>query len=75
MKLKATQLRKGMIIEFNNDLYQLTDVMHITPGKGQAVADRQRLVGRRPWQSHQGCGPIDPLPAAAVCVSRRVRGA
>ena len=37
MKLKATQLRKGMIIEFNNELYQLTDVMHITPGKGQAV--------------------------------------
>jgi elongation factor P len=36
MKLKATQLRKGMIIEFNNDLYQLTDVMHVTPGKGQA---------------------------------------
>ena len=37
MKLKATQLRKGMIIEFNNDLYQLTNVMHITPGKGQAA--------------------------------------
>lgn len=36
MKLKATQLRKGMIIEFNNGLYKLTDVMHITPGKGQA---------------------------------------
>jgi elongation factor P len=36
MKLKATQLRKGMIIEFNNDLYQLTEVFHNTPGKGQA---------------------------------------
>jgi elongation factor P len=36
MKLKATQLRKGMIIEWNNDLYQLTDVHHNTPGKGQA---------------------------------------
>ena len=36
MKLKATQLRKGMIIEFNNDLYHLTDVFHNTPGKGQA---------------------------------------
>lgn len=37
MKLKATQLRKGMIIIFNDDLYTLTDVMHITPGKGQAA--------------------------------------
>jgi elongation factor P len=36
MKLKATQLRKGMIIEFNNNLYQLTEVFHNTPGKGQA---------------------------------------
>jgi elongation factor P len=36
MKLKAIQLRKGMIIEFNNDLYQLTEVFHNTPGKGQA---------------------------------------
>lgn len=36
MKLKATQLRKGMIIEFNNDLYRLIEVMHVTPGKGQA---------------------------------------
>ncbi|HID39608.1 MAG TPA: elongation factor P [Calditrichaeota bacterium] len=37
MKIKAIQLRKGNIILFNNDLYVLTDVMHITPGKGQAV--------------------------------------
>ena len=36
MKLKAIQLRKGMIIEFNDDLYQLTEVFHNTPGKGQA---------------------------------------
>ncbi len=36
MKLKATQLRKGMIIIFNDELYTLTDVMHVTPGKGQA---------------------------------------
>jgi elongation factor P len=36
MKIKATQLRKGMIIEYNDDLYQLTEVFHNTPGKGQA---------------------------------------
>lgn len=36
MKLKATQLRKGMIIIYNNELYILTDVSHFTPGKGQA---------------------------------------
>jgi len=36
MKLKATQLRKGMIIIYNNELHILSDVSHFTPGKGQA---------------------------------------
>ena len=36
MKLKATQLRKGNIIEHNGELYRLTEVFHNTPGKGQA---------------------------------------
>jgi elongation factor P len=36
MKLKATQLRKGMIIENNNELFQLTEVFHNTTGKGPA---------------------------------------
>jgi len=36
MKLKAIQLRKGMIIEHNNELFQLTEVFHNTPGKGPA---------------------------------------
>lgn len=37
MKLKAIQLRKGNIIIYNDDLYVLTEVNHVTPGKGQAV--------------------------------------
>ena len=37
MRIKATQLRKGMIVEYNNDLYQLTEVMHITPGNWRAM--------------------------------------
>jgi elongation factor P len=37
MRIKATQLRKGMIIEYNDDLYQLTEVLHITPGNWRAM--------------------------------------
>ena len=36
MKIKATQIRKGMILLFNNDLNVVTDMQHFTPGKGQA---------------------------------------
>ena len=36
MQIKATQLRKGMIILFNNELHIVRDFQHITPGKGVA---------------------------------------
>ncbi len=36
MQIKATQLRKGMIILFNGELHVVTDSQHITPGKGVA---------------------------------------
>ncbi len=36
MKIKATQIRKGMIILYNNELHVVTAMSHFTPGKGQA---------------------------------------
>lgn len=35
--INATQIRKGMIIKVENDLYKVLDTTHITPGKGQAL--------------------------------------
>ena len=32
--INATQLRNGMIIIYDNDLYRVTAVKHLTPGKG-----------------------------------------
>lgn len=37
MKIKAIQVRKGNIIEYNGDLYRVTEATHVTPGKGQAL--------------------------------------
>jgi elongation factor P len=37
MKIKANQLRKGNIIQYNNDLYTVTESIHVTPGKGPAM--------------------------------------
>ena len=36
MKIKAIQLRRGNVILYKNDLYAITDFMHVTPGKGPA---------------------------------------
>ena len=35
--IKATQIRKGIIILLNDRLYRVEDMEHITPGKGNAV--------------------------------------
>lgn len=35
--IKATQIRKGMIIKIDDDLYKVLEATHITPGKGQAL--------------------------------------
>ncbi len=37
MKIKAIQIRKGNVLEWNGDLYRVTEATHVTPGKGQAV--------------------------------------
>ena len=35
--IKATQIRKGMVIKVDNELYKVLEATHITPGKGQAL--------------------------------------
>jgi len=32
MKIKAIQIRKGNIIKYNNELYRVTESVHVTPG-------------------------------------------
>lgn len=35
--INATQIRKGILIIVDGDLYRVVDFTHITPGKGQAL--------------------------------------
>jgi elongation factor P len=35
--IKATQIRKGIIILLNDKLYRVEEMEHVTPGKGQAM--------------------------------------
>lgn len=37
MSISATQIRKGMVLEVDGDLYRVRNFTHVTPGKGQAV--------------------------------------
>lgn len=35
--INATQIRKGMILKIDDELYRVLETTHITPGKGQAL--------------------------------------
>ena len=37
MFIPATQLRNGAVIKYQNDLYRVTDVMHVTPGNWRGM--------------------------------------
>ncbi len=37
MEINATQIRKGMIVFYNNRLYRVEEMEHITPGRYKAV--------------------------------------
>ena len=37
MLISATQLRAGMVIKYNNDLYRVMTVMHVTPGNWRGM--------------------------------------
>ena len=38
MKINATEIRVGMLIEYKNDLWQVLKTQHVKPGKGGAFA-------------------------------------
>jgi len=37
MLIPATQLRVGMVVKYQNDLYRITNVVHITPGNWRGM--------------------------------------
>ena len=38
MKINASEIRVGMLIEYKNDLWQVLKTQHVKPGKGGAFA-------------------------------------
>ena len=38
MKINATEIRVGMILEYKNDLWEVQKTQHVKPGKGGAFA-------------------------------------
>ena len=38
MKINATEIRVGMILEYKNDLWEILKTQHVKPGKGGAFA-------------------------------------
>jgi thiamine monophosphate synthase len=48
MKLYASEIRVGMLIEYKNDLWQVLKTQHVKPGKGGAFySSKTKLVKYR----------------------------
>jgi elongation factor P len=52
--MQATQIRPGMVIKFNNDLYSVFSMVHRTPGNLRAfVQVKLRNLKTGSWQEHR----------------------
>lgn len=50
MAIKVTDVKRGMVIRHQNEFYQVTNYVHTTPGKGQAIHHiylKHLLTGRQ----------------------------
>src|SRR5690625_2113019 len=66
----TSDIRKGLCINFNNDLYQIVDFLHVKPGKGNAYVRttlKSITTGRTLDHTFPAGHAIDP-----VRVERRV---
>ncbi|MDC3174913.1 elongation factor P [Candidatus Pelagibacter sp.] len=47
MKINASEIRVGMLLEYKNDLWQVLKIQHVKPGKGGAFAQvEMKSVGK-----------------------------
>ncbi|QEK39056.1 hypothetical protein [Candidatus Nesciobacter abundans] len=48
-KIKASNLKKGHIIDFDNELFEIRDISHVKPGKGRAYfqVEMKSFTGHR----------------------------
>ena len=44
MKINATEIRVGMILEYKNDLWEVLKTQHVKPGKGGAFAQIEMKI-------------------------------
>ncbi|HEY2385866.1 MAG TPA: elongation factor P [Candidatus Binatia bacterium] len=51
MLIPATQLRAGMLINYNNDLYRIMTVVHITPGNWRGMVQTKMRAVRSGTQT------------------------
>jgi elongation factor P len=68
MKIKAVQIRKGNILNYNNNLYRITESTHVTPGKGPAMMQVKMKRLSDGTKAEQRFRPDESVEKAAVFV-------
>jgi elongation factor P len=68
MKIKAIQIRKGNILNYNNELYRITESTHVTPGKGPAMMQVKMKRLSDGTKAEQRFRPDESVDKATVIV-------
>src|SRR5579863_5234581 len=64
--IAATQLRPGMVIKFNNELYSIFSMVHRTPGNLRGFVQVKMRSIRSGSMSEHRCSPEDRVDRATL---------
>ena len=66
MKINATEIRVGMILEYKNDLWEVLKTQHVKPGKGGAFAQIEMKSVRKNTKLNERFRSSESVEKASV---------
>ena len=70
MKLYASEIRVGMLIEYKNDLWQVLKTQHVKPGKGGAFAQVEMKSVNKSTKLNERWPTVLSYSIVGTCVTR-----
>ena len=66
MKINASEIRVGMLLEYKNDLWQVLKTQHVKPGKGGAFAQVEMKSMNKNTKLNERFRSSEPVEKASL---------
>ena len=66
MKISASEIRVGMLLEYRNDLWQVLKTQHVKPGKGGAFAQVEMKSVNKNTKLNERCRSSETIEKASL---------